>query len=92
MPVNLSTPIQVTINTVFIDIKNQSIVLNLTKGYTDTNGNYNLLNAFNETIPATEVATIFALMGDSSTTIYDTAKNALYNYLISINVIAGTIV
>ena len=93
MPLNTTQTIQLEITRVDIQVSDQVIVVYFKTGYTDAAGTYVQLNADNRTIPTNEVQTLFALTSpDTTTTLYQTLKVSLYNWLISQGIATGVIV
>ena len=91
MPLNTTQNIVLEIGTVNIDVQGQVINLSINRSF-ELNGSLVYIDNFNVLIPQSEVIQLFALTApDTNTTLYQVLKDALYNYLITNNIAAGTI-
>ena len=92
MPLTTDTSIVLDICQVNIDVQNQVILLTINRGYQDTQNVFQVISQFNVTVAGAEVSTLFALASpDTTTPLYSTLKNALYNYIIANGIATGTI-
>jgi hypothetical protein len=92
MPINQTQPLQLEITAVNIDILNQLINLQLSNGYTNASGVFEAFDSFPIQIPSTEVPIILSTSGVTGTSIFQTAKTTLYDYILAQGLASGTIV
>jgi len=93
MPIQSTTFLCRKIIRVEIDLIIGSLKIYLTDGYFDNNSIFQSTGSVNSIdITGDDAVAIFTMSGTTGTTMYDSLKYTLYDYLIAKNIATGTII